>query len=132
MNQKGAVPVLILIAVIGIVGFLGVSYISPLRNQLLSSIFPKDESSAATGYPAGFSEIRVATGLSSPTNMEFAPDGRLFINERGGRVKIFKNGALLPTPFLDISTKLTRHLQPTQILNTFIFIMQTPQLLKTG
>ena len=30
-------------------------------------------------YPAGFSETLVAGGLTNPTAMEFAPDGRLFV-----------------------------------------------------
>lgn len=34
--------------------------------------------------------------------MTSAPDGRLFICEQGGRVRIVKNGALLPAPFLTL------------------------------
>ena len=34
--------------------------------------------------------------------MQFAPDGRLFICEQGGRLRVVKDGALLPTPFLTI------------------------------
>ena len=41
-------------------------------------------------------------GASSPTAMQFAPDGRLFVCEQGGRLRVVKNGALLPTPFLTI------------------------------
>ncbi len=54
--------------------------------------------------PPGFVETRVATGLSKPTAMEFAPDGRLFIAERGGKVKVIKDGALLSEPFLQLDT----------------------------
>jgi glucose/arabinose dehydrogenase len=36
--------------------------------------------------------------------MEFAPDGRLFVNEQGGKLRVIKSGALLPTPFVDLST----------------------------
>jgi glucose/arabinose dehydrogenase/regulation of enolase protein 1 (concanavalin A-like superfamily) len=32
--------------------------------------------------------------------MEFAPDGRLFVCQQGGQVRVIKNGALLGTPFL--------------------------------
>ena len=39
----------------------------------------------ATTLPAGFTETLVATGLATPTAMEFAPDGRLFVAEQGGR-----------------------------------------------
>ena len=35
--------------------------------------------------------------------MEFAPDGRLFVNEKEGKLRVIKNGALLPTPFVDLT-----------------------------
>ncbi len=58
--------------------------------------------SAAT-YPAGFSEELVASGLNAPTAMALAPDGRLFVCEQGGNLRIIKNGVLLPTPFLSLT-----------------------------
>ena len=33
--------------------------------------------------------------LDNPTAMQFAPDGRLFVCEQGGRLRVIKNGALL-------------------------------------
>ncbi len=60
-------------------------------------------SPAAGGYPAGFSEVLVASGFSSPTAMAFAPDGRLFVCRQGGELRVIKNGGLLPTPFLTLS-----------------------------
>jgi glucose/arabinose dehydrogenase len=49
------------------------------------------------------------TGFSSPVGLDHAGDGsgRLFIVEKGGRIKIIENGNTLPTPFLDISTKVS-------------------------
>ena len=38
----------------------------------------------AATVATGFSETLVASGLSSPTAMQFAPDGRLFVAEQGG------------------------------------------------
>jgi glucose/arabinose dehydrogenase len=57
----------------------------------------------AATVPTGFSETLIATGLQSPTAMQFAPDGRLFVAEQGGRLRVIKNGALLPTPFLTLT-----------------------------
>jgi len=53
-------------------------------------------------------EVMSAAGLSSPMDLQ-APSGdtRLFIAERPGRICIVQNGALLPTPFLDISSRVT-------------------------
>jgi glucose/arabinose dehydrogenase len=51
----------------------------------------------------------VASGFSSPVLVTNARDGsnRLFVVEQGGRIKIIKNGNLLPTPFLDIHRSIT-------------------------
>jgi glucose/arabinose dehydrogenase len=51
--------------------------------------------------PNGFAELRLAEGLDG-TTVHYAPDGRLFVTQKIGLVSIIKNGALLPTPFLDI------------------------------
>ena len=53
--------------------------------------------------PDGFSESLVANNLHEPTAMEFAPDGRLFVAEEGGNLRVIKDGTLLETPFLSLS-----------------------------
>jgi glucose/arabinose dehydrogenase len=57
----------------------------------------------AATLPSGFSEAVVASGLTNPTAMQFAPDGRLFIAEQGGKLRVVKNGALLPAPFVSLT-----------------------------
>lgn len=57
--------------------------------------------SAAT-LPEGFIETPVASGLSRATAMAFAPDGRLFVCQQGGALRVIKNGALLDVPFVEI------------------------------
>ncbi|MGH8613206.1 MAG: PQQ-dependent sugar dehydrogenase, partial [Gammaproteobacteria bacterium] len=39
-------------------------------------------------------------GLTQPTAMEFAPDGRLFVAEKGGKLRVIKNRRLLARPFV--------------------------------
>src|SRR5262245_53402925 len=56
----------------------------------------------AVTLPADFIETQITTGLTAPTSFEFAPDGRVFITQQTGTVRIVKNGVLLPTPFLSI------------------------------
>jgi glucose/arabinose dehydrogenase len=52
--------------------------------------------------PAGFTETRLAAGLD-PTGLQVAPDGRVFVTEKNGKVLIIKNGSLLPTPFVRLT-----------------------------
>lgn len=43
---------------------------------------------------------RVATGLHDPTDAAFAADGRLFISERDGQIRVVRDGKLNPDPAL--------------------------------
>lgn len=54
----------------------------------------------AASLPGGFSEERVAVGLGRPTAMAFAPDGRLFVAEQGGGLRLVEAGGLRPEPVL--------------------------------
>ncbi len=56
----------------------------------------------AAALPPDFQESVVASGLQQPTTMRFSPDGRLFVAEKAGRLRIIKNGQLLATPFVNL------------------------------
>ena len=56
--------------------------------------------------PAGFEIDVVATGISGATAMEIAPDGRVFICEQGGALRLVKNDVLLPKPFASLPVEL--------------------------
>lgn len=57
-----------------------------------------------TTLAAGFAEqLVVPAGLAAPTAMEFAPDGRLFVTEQTGALRVGRDGRLLATPFLRLS-----------------------------
>jgi uncharacterized repeat protein (TIGR01451 family) len=45
--------------------------------------------SGASALPTGFQETTVFTGLTNPAAIEFAADGRVFVAEKGGRIKVF-------------------------------------------
>src|SRR5215203_399914 len=53
--------------------------------------------------PSGFTDSVVAAGLNNPTAMALAPDGRIFVCQQGGALRVIKNGVLLPTPFLTVT-----------------------------
>src|ERR1043166_1942198 len=62
--------------------------------------------------PAGTDSVRlveVATGLDFPLFLAAPPgdNSRLFIVEKTGRIRIVKNGGLLPAPFLDLSARVS-------------------------
>ena len=57
--------------------------------------------------PAGFSESAVLSGLTQPTAIRFSPDGRVFVAEKSGLIKVFANlSATTPTVFHDLRTNV--------------------------
>lgn len=48
----------------------------------------------------------IVRGLDSPWAIDFAPDGRIFISERSGRIRVVERGQLQPEPWmtLDVAT----------------------------
>jgi glucose/arabinose dehydrogenase len=60
------------------------------------------------GPPPTLTLTPVVSGLSSPIDFEAPNDGtgRFFVAEQAGITRIAMNGTLLPTPFLDISSKV--------------------------
>src|SRR5262245_11916872 len=98
---------------------------------LASSLLWVSISSAAT-LPAGFSETRVAAGLANPTAMAIAPDGRVFVSEQGGTLRVVKNNALLVQPFLTLGVNSSGErgllgvaFDPDFQTNRFIYVYYT-------
>jgi len=62
---------------------------------------------AAAGWPQ-ISLSRVAGGFVQPVHVTHAGDdsGRIFVVEQAGRIRILENGVALPSPFLDIASRL--------------------------
>src|SRR5437764_4281670 len=73
------------------------------RRPVRLRVEPLEPRATPTTLPAGFTESLVAGGLHQPSAMAFAPDGRLFVLEQTGAVRVVKNGSLLPTPFLTLT-----------------------------
>src|SRR5437773_8368355 len=74
--------------------------VSILLFVCLTAIIP---GANAQTYPTGFSQVQVANGITNPTVMAFAPDGRLFVAQQGGQLRVIKNGVLLTQPFITLS-----------------------------
>lgn len=56
--------------------------------------------------PPGFQSVPIARNLVKPTTMAIASDGRIFIAEQTGRIRIVKLNRLLSAPFLDIQSQI--------------------------
>jgi glucose/arabinose dehydrogenase len=54
---------------------------------------------AAQTVPPGFTATRVASGIARGTAMALAPDGRIFVAEQAGSLRIIQDGRLLPGAF---------------------------------
>jgi len=55
--------------------------------------------------PLNFSVKSVAEGLVAPWALAFAADGTIWLTERSGRVRIIRNGQLLPAPALTLGVE---------------------------
>jgi PKD repeat protein len=65
----------------------------------------------AQSLPTDFYVENAASGatFSEPTTLVFAPDGRLFVGEKSGRVYIVQNDTKLATPFIDLEWDVLNH-----------------------
>jgi putative heme-binding domain-containing protein len=57
--------------------------------------------------PPGFKAEVVATGLTGATAFEVAADGRIFVCEQTGTLRVIKKGKLLPDPFVKLPVDAT-------------------------
>ena len=87
---------------------------------------------AAAVLPTGFSESIVASGLRNPTAMAIAPDGRIFVCEQGGTLRLVSNQVLLPTPVRTLTVNSSGErgllgvaLDPSFESNGFIYLYYT-------
>jgi glucose/arabinose dehydrogenase len=68
---------------------------------------PGDSAAYAGTVPSGFQEVTVFSGLTQPTAVRFAQDGRVFVAEKSGLIKVFDNlSDTTPTTFADLRTNV--------------------------
>ena len=80
-------------------GLLGV-LVDPKVGSLSSAAL------AAATLPGGFAQDLVTGGLAVPTALAFLPDGRILVAEQQGTVRVYKQGALLAPPLIDIRDRV--------------------------
>jgi putative heme-binding domain-containing protein len=82
-----------------------IAYLGSLRTG--RSPTPGEGVTAPLTLPPGFKVEVVATGLTGATALEAAPDGRLFVCEQTGTLRVIKNGKLLAEPFVKLPVDAT-------------------------
>jgi glucose/arabinose dehydrogenase len=77
---------------------------TPLRGEL-----PPTPAPIFLPEPEGVAVTTFASGLQTIWSLEFAPDGRLFVSERPGRIRVVgPDGALDPVPWLELPDLVRR------------------------
>jgi len=82
--------------------------------------------------PVGFTETPIASGFSAPTSFAIHPDGRIFVCQQGGALRVVKNNTLLATPFTTVTTTSTGErgllgvaFDPDYATNRYVYVYYT-------
>ena len=84
--------------------------------------------------PQFVTELVATLDQFTPVGLAFAPDGRIFVWQKPGVVRIVKDGALLSAPFLDIQSRVNQcgdrgllglALDPAFPTNGFVYLFYT-------
>src|SRR5688500_7913768 len=102
---------------------------------LVAFISIATSSAVAATLPPGLQEQIVISGLSEPTAVRFASDGRVFVAEKSGLIKVFDNLTdTTPTVFVDLRTQvhnfwdrglLGMTLSPTFPTDPWVYVLYT-------
>jgi glucose/arabinose dehydrogenase len=92
-------------------------------------------STAAATLPSGFQDSIVWSGLTFPTAVRFAPDGRIFVAQKGGKVLEFDSlSDTTPTTVIDLSNVVDDYwdrgllglaIDPNFPTNPYLYVLYT-------
>ncbi len=127
-SQRGSYVRLAMIAIALAVSLFGL-LVKPESGEATLTVA---KASGLSALPSGFVESLVASGISSPTAMEFAPDGRLFVCEQAGNLRVIKNSVLLTAPFVTLTVNSSGErgllgiaFDPGFATNNFLYVYYT-------
>src|SRR5215475_937065 len=93
------------------------------------------QAAVAATLPNGFSDTVVLSGLTNPTVLQFAADGRIFVGQKNGMIKVFASLTdTNPVTFADLSTNvqdfwdrglLGLALDPAFPTNPYVYVLYT-------
>jgi glucose/arabinose dehydrogenase len=104
-----------------------------LTGCLLLLFLHENLASAVVTTPDDFTDTSFVP-VESPTALAFTPDGRLLVTSEPGRLRVYKDGALLANPALDISGKVCTNgargllgiaVDPNFATNNYIYLYYT-------
>jgi len=107
--------------------------IGPLRLLVLVAVLAvaHDQELLNAATPE-FTIETLAQGLDTPWAIDFAPDGRVFISERDGRIRIIERNQLQPEPWMSLEVAATSEagllglaLDPSFTKNRFVYVAYT-------
>lgn len=87
---------------IGVVGLLACAAAAAVSGGPAGAAAPRG---AVAHLPAGFTDTVVAP-VHSPTALAETPDGRVLVTDENGKLRVIKNGSLLPKAALNITRKV--------------------------
>jgi glucose/arabinose dehydrogenase len=104
-----------------------------VRRRLLAATVVVIFSAVAPATAQTPQDVVVAPGtISSATTMALVPDGRIFVAQQNGALRVIKNGALLTTPFLTVPVTSTDErgllgvaIDPNFAVNRFVYVYYT-------
>src|SRR4030095_12337869 len=83
--------------------------------------------------PSGFTETAITgNGLSNTTAMALHPDGRIFVCQQTGELRVIKNDVVLTTPFVTLPVNAVGErgllgvaFDPNYATNRFVYVYYT-------
>jgi glucose/arabinose dehydrogenase len=125
-------------ALVRVIGSLRVDWrivfavVAGLLAGCLSLLFLYAKTASAV-TPPNFTDTLI-TKVGSPTALAFTPDGRMLVTTAPGTLRVYEEGALLPNPALDISSKVCTNggrglvgvaVDPNFATNNYIYLYYT-------
>ena len=95
-NVRSVLRVVGCIGLLSAASMVGCGSGEPSESEPISQVYQP-----ATLQDANFTDS-VFMNISDGTGMTFAPDGRLFVSQKSGQLRVIKNGQLLSNPFLTV------------------------------
>jgi glucose/arabinose dehydrogenase len=133
--RRSAAAAVVSVLMVLLVSPMGASGVTARRPS--AEIFRRPDPSAARTptVPPGFQDTIVISGLNYPTVMQFAPDGRIFVGEKGGVILEYDSPSdPTPTTVADLSTNVYDYgdrgllglaLDPNFLTNPYLYVLYT-------